>query len=99
VTWLSTHRKVISYIHLAYRDSMEPFSIHDLAGASKVSVSSVTRTLRVLVELKLVAHRAAYAGRNYRVSYKWSRDVKDVIEMFELYKIISIPTVGERYGR
>jgi len=86
---VSTHRKVIAYIHLGYRDKR--FAIWELRAGSGASNSSVTRTLVRLVELKLVKHYATgFKGKNYEVTKSWHPDVMKVIEVFELAKALNI---------
>lgn len=87
--FLTTHRKVISCIHIMFRQ--QRFAIHELHKQTNVSVSSITRTLRKLVELKLVRHHPnSGLDRNYEVSYLWNQDVMKVIEVFEMAKILNL---------
>ena len=88
-TFVAAHRKVIAYIHLGFRD--KPFAIAEITKGCGASESSVTRTLRKLVDLRLVRHTPnRFAGRNYEISRVWDKDVMKVIENYELAKIIGI---------
>ncbi len=89
---MSTHRKVIAYIHLGYQ--RKPFAIWELREGTLVSTSSVTRTLAKLVDLRLVRHlsKPGFKDRNYEVTKLWhdTGDVMKVIEIYELAKILNI---------
>lgn len=87
--FVSTHRKVIAYIHLGFRDKR--FAIWEIRDGSAVSGSSVTRTIAKLVDLKLVRHhQSGFKGRNYEVTKAWDADVMKVIEVFELAKVLNL---------
>src|SRR5262245_7446484 len=87
--FVSKHRQVIAFIHLGLRG--RPFSIVDIRDGANVSTSSVTRTLKQLVNLRMLRHYCnRYAGRNYECSSQWSDDVMKNIEAFELAKILNL---------
>ena len=87
--FVSTHRKVIAYIHLGFRE--RPFAIHEVRSGSGVSNSSVTRTMQKLVDLKLLKHSEnKHQGRNYEVTRLWDNDVMKVIEVYEYAKVLGI---------
>lgn len=85
-----THRKVIEAIHNNYLNGA-PFAIHELRELAGVSTSSVVRVLRKLVEFKLLDHsERAYAGRHYRVTMHWNRDVNELVENYEIGRMIEL---------
>lgn len=87
--FLSTHRKVIAYIHIGFQNAS--FAIWEIREGSGVSNSSVTRVIKKLVDLKLVRHREhGYRGRNYEVTKAWSTDVMTVINTYEYAKALGL---------
>lgn len=92
--FVSVHRKVIAYIHLAFRHTPgQRFAIHQVRKGANVSESGATRTMRKLVDLKLLVHHDKnYVGQfKYSVNQsRWSHNVMEVIENFELAKALDI---------
>ncbi len=87
----STHRKVIAYLHILYKQSGKRFAIWEVRHGADVSSSSVTRILKELVELKLVRHyEKGFMGRNYEVTQAWDTDIMKVIEVFELRRVLNL---------
>lgn len=90
---MQSHRKVIAYIHLvAFRvEKPTRFSVKIIEEGSGVSNSSVTRTLRKLVDLKLLRHYdSGFAQRHYQTTNAWPKDVMKVIETYELAKVLKL---------
>lgn len=86
----STHRKIIAAIHEHWFNG-SAFALRDVASESNVSTSSVVRTLKMLKGMKMVSYSIkAYQGRHYRVNTSWPHNEKEVIEAFELAKILRI---------
>lgn len=86
----STHRRIIDAIH-SYWFSGEPFGIWQVRDTSGVSTSSVIRTVKMLVRLRMLSHsKRAYAGKHYRVTGQWPAKVTDAIDAFEYAKILKI---------
>lgn len=90
--FMSTHRKVIAYIHIAHQN--KPFAIWEIRLGTAVSTSSVTRTLAKLVDLRLVRHlnKPGFKDRNYETTKLWhdTGDVMKVIEVYELAKVLNL---------
>mgnify|MGYP001558386291 CR=1 FL=1 len=86
----SVYRKIIQTIHEGWFGG-EPFAIHEVRDKSGVSKSSVIRVLKLLVKIKVVAHRpGGYAGRHYRVTQTWPMTLRDAVEAFEMAKVLKV---------
>jgi len=86
----SVYRKVINAIHENWRGGA-PFAIWEVRDHAKVSTSSARRIVTDLVDLRLLNYkRPAYASKHYRVVERWPVNVKDVIQNFELAKVLGI---------
>lgn len=86
---VSIHRKIIIEIDNKWHDGT-PFAIWEVRNNVGVSTSSVTRTLKKLVDLRLLFYSSkGYVGRHYRVAARWI-NVDEVIENYEFAKILHI---------
>ena len=87
--FLTTHRKIISCIHIVYRNHR--FALWEIRIATGVSPSSIARTMKQLVRLRLVRHFPnSGQDRNYLTTSLWSQDVMKNIEVFETAKVLNI---------
>lgn len=86
----SSHRNIITYIHNKWHDGA-PFAIWEVRDGSGFSTTSVVRTLRQLVKLRMVQRsNKGFMGKHYRITVRWPVSAKDAIENFELSKAIGI---------
>ena len=86
----STHKLIIETIHKNKEwFAGQPFAIWEVRDASHTSTSSVIRTFKQLIAIKmLLKSKKGYAGRLYRVGPRWPNTAKQAIEDFEFAKVL-----------
>lgn len=89
---VSTYKKVIEAIHKNKEWSAgQPFAIWEVRDASGASTSSVIRTIKHLINIRLVMKaKKGYVGRLYRVGPRWPNTVKQAIDDFEFGKVLGL---------
>lgn len=85
----SIHNLVIEVIS---QTENQPFAIWEIRDKlrGKASVTSITRILNKLVDIKLVTHsNRGFMGRHYRISFQWTT-VDEVVQKYEYAKVLKI---------
>lgn len=87
----SIHNLVIEAIDKKWPKA-EPFAIWELRDAlrGQASVTSITRILNKLIDIKLIVHsNRGFEGRHYRVSVQWTT-AAEVVQKYEYAKVLKI---------
>ena len=84
----STHITIITFIDSQWRDG-RPFAIHEIVKGTSVSTSSVIRSLKFLIAIRLIKKQSkGFQGRHYQVNHTWVGTTRQLIDAFEFAKVM-----------